>query len=79
MTAWGSDLHFGHEYHAKIDRMALAGNRTRGKYLASLRSSFYALVTRETAPSLLVRRAPVRTGSRRTLRQIDAAANTASP
>jgi hypothetical protein len=42
VTAWGSDLHFGHEYQDNIDRMALVGNRTWGKYLASLCSSFHA-------------------------------------
>jgi hypothetical protein len=40
--AWGADIHFGHECHDKIDRMAIVGNRNWEKHLASLASPFYA-------------------------------------
>lgn len=42
ISAWGADLHFGHEYHDKIDRMAIVGNRKWEKHLASICSPFYA-------------------------------------
>ncbi|WP_400994835.1 STAS/SEC14 domain-containing protein [Agromyces sp. GXQ0307] len=40
--AWGSDLNFGHEFHEKIDRMAIVGNKKWEEYLARLASPFYA-------------------------------------
>ncbi len=42
MSVWGSDLHFGHEYHHKIGRMAIVGDKKWQKHLASLCSPFYA-------------------------------------
>lgn len=42
VDAWGSDLHFGHEYHDKIDRMAIVGDKSWQKHLAHLCSPFYA-------------------------------------
>jgi len=41
-NAWGADLHFGHEYHHKINRLAIVGNKTWQKHLAGLASPFYA-------------------------------------
>jgi hypothetical protein len=40
--AWASDLHFGHEFHQAIERMALVGDHTWEKHLASLAQPFYA-------------------------------------
>jgi len=40
--AWGADLHFGHEYHNRIEKMALVGHQSWGKYLAKLAEPFYA-------------------------------------
>ena len=42
VSAWGADLHFGHEYHDKIDRMAIVGDKRWEKHLAGLASPFYA-------------------------------------
>lgn len=42
VSAWGSDLRFGHEFHDKIERLAIVGNRAWEKHLASLASPFYA-------------------------------------
>ena len=42
VSAWGSDLHFGHEFHDKIRRMAIVGDKGWEKHLASLASPFYA-------------------------------------
>jgi hypothetical protein len=42
VSAWGSDLRFGHEYHDTIERLAIVGNRTWQKHLAHLASPFYA-------------------------------------
>lgn len=40
--AWGADLHFGHEYHDKISRMAIVGNKGWEKHLTRICSPFYA-------------------------------------
>lgn len=40
--AWGSDLGFGHEYHDKIERMALVGDQSWGKHVAKIAQPFYA-------------------------------------
>lgn len=42
ISAWGSDLHFGHAFHDKIRRMAIVGNRKWEQHLAHLCSPFYA-------------------------------------
>ncbi|MEZ5170629.1 MAG: STAS/SEC14 domain-containing protein [Acidimicrobiia bacterium] len=42
VSAWGSDLHFGHEYHDKIEKMAIVGNRKWQEYLTKIASPFYA-------------------------------------
>jgi len=42
VNAWGADLHFGHEFHDVIDRMALVGDHTWEKHLAQLAQPFYA-------------------------------------
>jgi catechol 2,3-dioxygenase-like lactoylglutathione lyase family enzyme len=41
-SAWGADLHFGHEYHNKIGRMAIVGDKNWEKHLASICSPCYA-------------------------------------
>jgi hypothetical protein len=40
--AWGADLHFGHEFHEKVARMAIVGNKKWEERLAHLASPFYA-------------------------------------
>jgi hypothetical protein len=40
--AWGADLHFGHAYHHKIQRMAIVGDRAWERHLAHLCTPFYA-------------------------------------
>jgi len=42
VDAWGSDLHFGHEFHDAIERMAIVGNHRWEKYLARMAQPFYA-------------------------------------
>ncbi|MBK5098872.1 MAG: STAS/SEC14 domain-containing protein [Gemmatimonadetes bacterium] len=42
MNAWGADLHFGKEFHDKIDKMAIVGDRKWEKHLATLCTPFYA-------------------------------------
>jgi hypothetical protein len=42
ISAWGADLHFGHEYHHKIARMAIVGDKNWERHLASLSSPFFA-------------------------------------
>ena len=42
VDAWGDDLHFGHEYHDKIGRMALVGNKKWEEHLTNLCAPFYA-------------------------------------
>ena len=40
--AWGPDLKFGREFHNKIARMAIVGDKRWEKWLTSLVDSFYA-------------------------------------
>ena len=42
VSAWGADLHFGKQFHDKIDKMAIVGNKNWQRHLASLSSPFYA-------------------------------------
>ena len=42
ISAWGADLHFGHEYHHKITRLAIVGNKKWEQHLAHLASPWYA-------------------------------------
>jgi hypothetical protein len=42
VSAWGSDLNFGKEYHDKIDKMAIVGDKKWEKHLAGLASPYYA-------------------------------------
>lgn len=42
VSAWGSDMRFGHEYHEKIDKMAIVGNKKWEELLAKICSPFYA-------------------------------------
>ncbi len=40
--AWGSDLRFGHEFHNKIDKMAIVGDKTWEKLMTNLAKHTYA-------------------------------------
>lgn len=42
VSAWGADLHFGHELHDKIARMAIVGDKKWEQHLAHLATPFYA-------------------------------------
>ena len=42
VDAWRSDFGFGHEFKGKIERMALVGHGSFGKYLTKLAAPFYA-------------------------------------
>ncbi|MGA7688981.1 MAG: STAS/SEC14 domain-containing protein [Jiangellales bacterium] len=42
VDAWGADLHFGHEFHDAIERMAIVGDHAWEKYLARMAQPFYA-------------------------------------
>ena len=42
VDAWSSDLGFGDEFKGKIERMALVGQQSWGKYLTKLAAPFYA-------------------------------------
>ncbi len=46
VSAWGSDLRFGHEFHDKIDKIALVGNKKWEKHLTKLCAPFYAKAAR---------------------------------
>ena len=41
-SSWGADLHFGHEFHHKIERVAIVGDKKWEQHLASLASPFSA-------------------------------------
>lgn len=42
VSAWGADLKFGHDYHKKITRMAIVGDKKWVKWATHLASPFYA-------------------------------------
>ena len=42
VDAWKSDFGFGHEFKGKIERMALVGDQSWGKYMTKLAAPFYA-------------------------------------
>ena len=42
VEAWGADLRFGHEFHDKIDRLAIVGNKRWERHLAQVCAPFYA-------------------------------------
>lgn len=43
VDAWGDDLHFGHEYHRTIQKMAIVGDHTWESWLTRLAQPFYAV------------------------------------
>lgn len=46
VSAWARDLRFGKEYHDKIDKMAIVGDKKWEQYLAKLAQPFYAAEVR---------------------------------
>ena len=42
VSAWGADLHFGHQYHDKIARLAIVGNKRWEEHLAHICAPWYA-------------------------------------
>jgi hypothetical protein len=42
LEAWLPDLEFGYEFHNKIDKLAIVGNKTWEKWIAHLARPFYA-------------------------------------
>ena len=42
VDAWGSDLDFGKDFKNSIERMALVGHQSWGKYMTKLAKPFYA-------------------------------------
>lgn len=42
VSAWGADLKFGHDYHKKITRMAIVGDKKWQKWVTHLAAPFYA-------------------------------------
>lgn len=41
--AWGSDWKFGRDFHKKINKMAIVGDKTWEKWLATVAGPFYAV------------------------------------
>jgi len=42
VSAWGADMKFGHDYHKKITRMAIVGDKKWQKWVTQLAAPFYA-------------------------------------
>jgi hypothetical protein len=42
IKAWSNDFKFGHEFHDKIDKMAIVGDKKWEEWLAALADPFYA-------------------------------------
>lgn len=43
VSAWGADMKFGHDYHKKIAKMAIVGDKKWEKWLTKLVDPFYAI------------------------------------
>ena len=43
VEAWGADWKFGREFHQKISKMAIVGDKTWEKWLAKVAAPFYAV------------------------------------
>lgn len=41
-SAWKADLHFGREFHNKIEKLAIVGDRSWEKWMTELCAPFYA-------------------------------------
>ena len=41
--AWGTDLKFGHDFHKKISKMAIVGDKTWEEWLTKVAAPFYAV------------------------------------
>lgn len=41
-VAWGADFHLGHEFHDKIERMAIVGDKRWEKWMTAFCQPFYA-------------------------------------
>lgn len=42
VDTWGADLHFGHEFHRAITKMAIVGDAAWEKWMTKLAEPFYA-------------------------------------
>jgi hypothetical protein len=56
VEAWGSDLKFGREFHDKIAKMAIVGEKTWEKWLTKLVDPFYAKEAKFFYPDTQTRR-----------------------
>lgn len=43
VEAWGADMKFGRDYHKKISKMAIVGDKEWEKWLTKLAAPFYAV------------------------------------
>lgn len=41
-SAWGADFHFGHEFHKKIEKMAIVGDKRWEAWMVDFCRHFYA-------------------------------------
>jgi len=42
LDAWGADMKFGRDYHKKIEKMAIVGDKRWQKWMAKIADPFYA-------------------------------------
>ncbi|MDX2379756.1 MAG: STAS/SEC14 domain-containing protein [Acidimicrobiia bacterium] len=42
VNAWGSDLNFGKQFHADVDKMAIVGDKGWERHIAKLAQPYYA-------------------------------------
>jgi len=42
VEAWGADLKFGHDFHNKVEKMAIVGDKKWDQWLTNLAAPFYA-------------------------------------
>ena len=42
LDAWGADMKFGHDYHKKIEKMAIVGDKRWEKWMTKIAEPFYA-------------------------------------
>jgi len=49
-SAWGTDMEFGRDYHKKIEKMAIVGDKKWQEWLTKVTEPFYAVEAKFFSP-----------------------------
>jgi hypothetical protein len=50
VSAWGTDMEFGRDYHKKIEKMAIVGDKKWQEWLTKVTEPFYAVEAKFFSP-----------------------------